>query len=87
MRSAENIEELGETNWASKLVFDTSAIDKKDVSGRNNKYRIINGHFSSRFIMKLSIFPDAEPMETEQEKTVETEQENTGMSSLQHVPK
>ena len=25
-------------------------------------------------------------METEQEKTVETEQENTGMSSLQHVP-
>ena len=37
--------------------------------------------------MQLYIFPDAEPMETEQEKTVETEQENTGMSSLHHVPK
>jgi hypothetical protein len=39
VRSAENIEELGETNWASKLVFDTSAMDKKDLSGRNNEDR------------------------------------------------
>ncbi len=36
VRSAENIEEIGETNWASKLVFDTSAMDKKDLSGRKN---------------------------------------------------
>jgi hypothetical protein len=36
--------------------------------------------------MKLSIFTDSEPMETEQEKTVVTGEENTGMPSLQHVP-
>jgi hypothetical protein len=47
VRSAENIEELGETNWASKLVFDTSAMDKKDVSGRNNEDRKINEHFQA----------------------------------------